>query len=157
MEKRVLRYQLWDQTQCFDCMLQVSRGFPTCSVLWAEWAGQGFALMKTETFSRNICKVFWSQSWYQRTLFSFYAEANWKANTSIESNGKFYAHRPIVISFHHISSYNLVVTRPKTEKRVPWYNFEIGKPCQCFQRELAIAHCQNVVSKTGASSVHLKI
>ena len=157
MEKRVLRYQLWDQTQCFDCMLQVSRGFPTCSVLWAEWEWQGLALMKTETFSRNICKVFWSQSWYQRTLFSFYAEANWKANTSIESNGKFYAHRPIVISFHHISSYNLVVTGPKTEKRVPWYNFEIGKPCQCFQRELAIAHCQNVVSKTGASSVHLKI
>jgi len=33
--------------------------------------------MKTEVFSRNIGKVFWSQSWYQRTLFSIYAGANW--------------------------------------------------------------------------------
>ena len=29
-----------------------------------------FALMKTEAFSRNVSKVFQSQSWYQRTLFS---------------------------------------------------------------------------------------
>jgi len=31
---------------------------------------QSFALMKTEAFSWNSSKFFWSPSWYQRTLFS---------------------------------------------------------------------------------------
>jgi len=38
-----------------------------------------FALMKTEAFSRTSAR---SQSWYQRTLFSIYAGANWEATTS---------------------------------------------------------------------------
>jgi len=37
--------------------------------------------MKIEAFSWNAGKVFRSQSWYQRTLFSVYAGANWEATT----------------------------------------------------------------------------
>ena len=35
-----------------------------------------WCLMMTEAFSRNISKVFRSQSWHQRTLFYIYAWAN---------------------------------------------------------------------------------
>jgi len=47
----------FETRKCFDWMLQSSSGW-------------------------NIGKVFQSQSWYQRTLFSVYAGANWEATIS---------------------------------------------------------------------------
>jgi len=44
------------------------------SEYFADVSTECFSLWKTEAFSQNVCKVFRSQSWYQRTLF--YAGAN---------------------------------------------------------------------------------
>jgi len=57
--------------------------FSTSQVLdWATAGDISFTLTKTEALNQNIGKVFQSQSWYQRTLFSVYAGANREATTS---------------------------------------------------------------------------
>ena len=62
-----------------------------------------FALMKTETFSRNIDTVFWSQNWYQRTLLPFMHESTEKQPhwTSL------YQLHPI---WHHEFNWNVIYT-----------------------------------------------
>ena len=46
-----------------------------------DWMLQSSSGQKTKAFSQNVCTVFWSQSWYQRTLLSISAGANREAIT----------------------------------------------------------------------------
>ena len=46
-----------------------------------DWMLQSSSGQKTKAFSQNVCTVFWSQSWYQRTLLSISAGDNREAIT----------------------------------------------------------------------------
>ena len=86
----VLCYQLWDRKTLPTIQLNTSVFIGRkwrivwhifISVHTAYTLFFTFVPMKIEAFSRNIGKVFQSLSWYQRTLFSVYAGANWEATT----------------------------------------------------------------------------
>ena len=47
---------------------------------------ENLALMKTEAFSQNVGKVFQSQSWYPRTLFSVYWIQLWQGHDYITAH-----------------------------------------------------------------------
>ena len=48
-----------------------------------NFADVSTVFIRAKAFSQNVGKVFRSQGWYQRILFSVYAGANWEATTSI--------------------------------------------------------------------------
>ena len=87
--KPVLQYVLccwWPGIQCV--MLLMTMCYVQCKLLWPwwkrelsdinfeirkpcqrfNWMLQSSSGRKTDTFSQNVGKVFWSQSWYQRIL-----------------------------------------------------------------------------------------
>ena len=103
-EKKVLWYQLWDRKKL-------------C---------RHFALMNTEAFSRNVGKVFWSQSWYQRTLFSICAGANWGATTSVKPfklPSNFHSQQALWMPYHYMPQSLTTSGDSLLENPPAWHSF----------------------------------